>query len=62
MHKIHRIRAVSPETHHAPVGAVSNRATLKQKQDLHDAQDLQDSRGFTRDAPRPGRRGLKPRN
>ena len=42
MHKIHRRRAVSPETHHAPVGAVCNRATLKQKQDLHDAQDLQD--------------------
>ena len=42
MHKIHRRRAVSPETHHAPVGAVSNCATLKQKQDLHDAQDLQD--------------------
>ena len=29
MHKIYRISAVSPETHHAPVGAVSNRATRR---------------------------------
>ena len=27
MHKIYRMRAVSPETHHAPGSAIANRAT-----------------------------------
>ena len=39
---MHKMRAVLSATHGTPVGAVGNRATLKQKQDLHDAQDLQD--------------------